>query len=111
MQEGPDGRREYDSIEEFLERVRADDTLNEDQKFQMEVLARIHQRLGAEGVHPPDVIDMDGMVLQRYLRMAYLASEKEIIDSELNFKPDDLFQTSLLMGIAIGVQLERDRNG
>lgn len=111
MSEGQEGRREYDSIEEFLEKVRADDSLDDDQKFQMEVLARIHQRLGQEGVHPPSVIDMDGMVLQRYLRMAYLASEKEIIDSELNFKPDDLFQTSLLMGIAIGVQLERERNG
>jgi len=110
MAEESEGRREY-TIEEFLAKIRDDDSLDEDQKFQMEVLARIHQRLGAEGVHPPTVIDMDGTVLQRYLRMAYLASEREIIDSELNFNPADLFQTSLLMGMAIGVQLERDRNG
>lgn len=100
-----------ESLDAIIEKIKADETLNNEQKFQLEVLLRIHQRMGIPGVHPPTEVDLDPEVILRYLKMAYLSAESEILDQEMQFKPADLFQTTLLMGMAIGVHLERERRG
>ena len=100
-----------ENIESFIERMQADETLNNEQKFQLEVLLRIHQRMGVPGVHPPAEVELDQEVILRYLKMAYLSAEREILDQEMHFKPVELFQTTLLMGMAIGVHLEKERRG
>ena len=100
-----------ESMDEYIARVTDDDSLTNEQKFQLEVLLRIHQRMGVPGIHPPTEVELDSEVILRYLKMAYLSAEKEILDQEMQFKPAELFQTTLLMGMAIGVHLERERRG
>lgn len=107
----PDDDRRQISMDEFIEQMKEDDTLTDEQKFQFEVLLRIHQRMGIPGIHPPTEVEIDPEVIHRYLRMAYFSAEGEIVQQEMHFKPADLFQTTLLMGIAIGVNLERERRG
>lgn len=103
--------RPDEAMDEYIKKVCSDESLTKEQAFQLEVLLRIHQRMGAPGVQPPAAVDLDEEVILRYLQIAYASTEKEILDQEMHFKPDDLFQTTLLMGMAIGVHLERERRG
>lgn len=85
------------------------DDLTLEQELELAILLAIHRRLGQEDVTPPSATGLDEAVLNHYLRMAYESSEPVIESAQL--KPAHLFQTALMMGIAVGIQLEQERRG
>jgi hypothetical protein len=82
----------------------------EESRFNLEVLLRTHFRMGRTSQDPPELIGVDEVALRSYLRTASQSSEL-LGESLMGIEPKDIFETALLMGIAVGVHLERERNG
>lgn len=83
--------------------------LKDRERFEFEALMRIHIRLGNAGAYPPTMVGMENTALMSYITAAYgLISDTPEFDSST---PQQLFQTTLLMGLCLGVQLEKERHG
>lgn len=83
--------------------------IDEDAKFDFEALLRIHFRLGRDHISPPDLIGLKSDALMNYLEVAMELSRS--VDDFSEASRENLFKTALLMGIGLGVQLEKERRG
>lgn len=96
-------------VEEFIEEITKRFDLNAREAFQFGALMRVHEKLGSSKKEPPEMMGIEEKAMLSYLDVS-LGMAKDMDDYQESDK-DDIFRTTLLMGMCLGVQLEKERHG